>query len=64
MRNRLGRVVYERPVGEHNADLLPPRGGNKSRYGVLGTRYVEQTGEVSSLRNDPALPTTYRATGS
>ena len=64
MRNRLGRVVDERPVGKHNADLLPPRGGNKCRYGVLGTRYVEQTGEVSSLRNDPALPTTHRSTGS
>jgi hypothetical protein len=64
MRNRLGRVVYERPVGEHNADLLPPRGGNKCRYGMLGTRYVEQTGEVSSLWNDPALPTTHRSTSS
>ena len=26
--------------------------------------YIEQTGEVSSLRNDPALPTTHRSTGS
>jgi hypothetical protein len=63
MRNRLGRVVDERPVGKYNADLLPPRGGNKCRYGMLGTRYVEQTGEVSSLRNDPAFPTTHRSTG-
>jgi hypothetical protein len=31
---------------------------------VLGTGYIEQTGEVSSLRNDPALPTTHRSTGS
>ena len=64
MRNRLGGVANERPARKHNADLLPPWGGNKCRYGVLGTRYIEQTGDVSSLRNDPALPTTYRSTGS
>jgi hypothetical protein len=64
MRNRLSRVADERPVGKHNADLLPPRGGNKCGYGVLAIRYVEQTGEVGSVRNDPALPTTHRSTGS
>ena len=64
MRNRLGRVTDERPAPKHNAKLLPPRGGNKCRYGLLGTRYVEHTGDVSSVRNAPALPTTYRSTGS
>ena len=63
MRIRLARVVDERPAGKHNFNLLPPRGWNKCRYGVFGTRYVEQTGDVSSVRNDPALPTTYRSTG-
>ena len=64
MRNRLGGVADERLAPKHNAELLPPRGGNKCRYGVLGTRYVEHTGDVSSVRNVPALPTTYRSTGS
>ena len=64
MRNRLGGVADEWLAPKHNAELLPPRGGNKCRYGVLGTRYVEHTGDVSSVRNVPALPTTYRSTGS
>ena len=64
MRNRLGRVVNERSTGKHDADLLPARRGNKCRYWVLGTRYVEQTGDVSSVRNDPALTTAHRSTGS
>ena len=64
MRNRLGRVVHERPTGKHNADLLPARGWDECRYGVLGTRYVKQTSDVSSVRNDPALPATQRSTGS
>src|SRR6516164_10910515 len=64
MRHRLGGVVDYRPTGEHNPDLLPPCGGNKYRYGMLGIRYVEHTGNVSSVRNHPALPTTQHSTGS
>jgi hypothetical protein len=64
MRNRLGGVADERLTPKYNAELLPPRGGNKCRYGVLRTRHIEQTGHVSSVRNVPALPTTYRSTGS
>jgi hypothetical protein len=64
MRNCLGRVADERPVGKHDAELLPPRAWDKRRYRVLGTRHVEQTGDISSVRNDPALPTAYHPTGS
>jgi hypothetical protein len=48
MRDRLGRVVDKRAAGKHNPKLLPPRTGNKGRYGDLGTRYVEQTGEAEN----------------
>ena len=34
------------------------------RVWVLGTRHVKQTGDISSVRNDPALPTAYHSTGS
>ena len=55
MRNRLGRVVHERPTGKQNADLLPARGWDECRYGVLGTRYVKQTSDVSSVPK-PSAP--------
>ena len=64
MRNCLGRVADEGPIGKYDAKLLPPRGWDKRRYGVLKARHVEQTGDISSMRNDQALPAAYHSTGS
>jgi hypothetical protein len=51
-------MVYEWAASGNDAGFQPAGGGNKHRYGVLGARYIEQTGNVSALGFNPARSAT------